>query len=131
MSDWFVVLSCGLVAGAAGFWLTRRRNEGSTEPAGERTRHPYRCVAIRGGGNSCAAANDLDGRRFLPAEAPLLPLHTCNASPCQCTYVRFEDRRDEERRRPHAMGRGFVDATGGMERRGANDRRNTAKYAAV
>lgn len=134
VSDWFLVFSCGLAVGV-GFWWLRRRAAvavaaDSDDAASERRRHPYHCVAIKRGSSSCAAANDLEGRRFLPAEAPLLPLPTCNTvAACRCRYARFDDRRDDERRRPHAMGRGFVDATGGMERRAASDRRRTAEFA--
>lgn len=130
MSDWLVVLSGGFVAGGAFWWMASRRAVARAESESSRSRslHPYRCVAIKHGVKSCAAAGDLEGRRFLPDEAPLLPLPNCASGTCRCSYARFDDRRDDERRHSHALGRGFADA-GKMERRGAMDRRRTAEFA--
>lgn len=129
VSDWLVVLSSGLVVAAGLWWILRRRAAVPVDTASARPRNPYHCVAIKRGSRACAAANALEGRRFLPAEAPLLPLASCDVEGCVCKYARFDDRRDEERRRPHALGRGFVDAKDGGERRGAMDRRRTAGFA--
>lgn len=130
MSTWLVVLSGALVVCAGFWWMASRRAVASaeSESSGKQSRHPYRCVAIKCGAKSCATARDLEGQRFLPHEAPLLPLPNCDCAACRCSYARFDDRRDDQRRRPHAMGRGFADA-GGRERRGDMDRRRTLGFA--
>src|SRR5579872_2263483 len=49
---------------------------------------------------SCAAAQELRGKRFLSPEAPSLPLMECpNRANCPCTYRHHEDRRGKQRRR--------------------------------
>ncbi|MCB1968427.1 MAG: hypothetical protein KDI64_20905 [Candidatus Accumulibacter sp.] len=130
MSNWLVVLSCGLAVGVVFWWMASRRSVAPAEPESSRKRslHPYRCVAIKRCAKSCAAAADIEGRRFLTDEAPLLPLANCDTGACRCSYTRFDDRRDDERRHPHALGRGFADA-GGTERRRAIDRRSPAEFA--
>lgn len=129
MSDWLIPLSSVLAAVACFWWARRRSSAAAVESSSARTLHPYRCVAIARAAKSCTAASDLEGRRFLPAEAPLLPLPGCDAAACQCRYARFDDRRDDDRRRPHALERGFASAIGAIERRGEIDRRRSAGFA--
>ncbi len=59
----------------------------------------YQAVSIRPAATgACNAAGQLASVRFLVAEAPLLPLKTCDAATCDCKYVRFSDRRADARR---------------------------------
>ena len=46
----------------------------------------------------CKAVQRLAGRRFLPDEAPLLPLPGCDLAICSCRYKRLVNRRSEIRR---------------------------------
>lgn len=46
----------------------------------------------------CKAVQRLAGRRFLPDEAPLLPLPDCDQAVCNCRYKRLVNRRSEIRR---------------------------------
>jgi hypothetical protein len=53
------------------------------------------------------AAREAEGKRFLSAAAPMLPLKGCTATKCQCRYVHHSDRRSVRDRRvnfanPHA-----------------------------
>ncbi|MCB1887660.1 MAG: hypothetical protein KDH20_08640 [Rhodocyclaceae bacterium] len=59
---------------------------------------PYRCVSIRRPGRSCEAVRALAGKRYLPDEAPRLPLETCDEAFCSCGFRRHRDRRSHDRR---------------------------------
>jgi len=56
----------------------------------------YHAVSIAFGKNACELATKLAGKRFLSAEAPLLPL--CVSTSCQCRYHHYKDRRADDRR---------------------------------
>jgi hypothetical protein len=59
----------------------------------------WHAVEIRGGTNSCAAVRALSGKRYLPGEAPALPLPDCDCGArCECRYRHHEDRRRGPRR---------------------------------
>ena len=63
-------------------------------------------------------------QRFLPSEAPLLPLAECTATHCQCYYVRYADRREQDRR-AYVYPHWAVLAFRGTERRNRPSRRQT------
>ena len=59
----------------------------------------YHAVSIRlRESSACDAVRALAGDRFLPSEAPLLPVDGCDAAICKCTYRHHDDRRDAPRR---------------------------------
>ncbi|MCB1907115.1 MAG: hypothetical protein KDH15_07080 [Rhodocyclaceae bacterium] len=96
-------LIVGLIAGALLIWLLLRLRGGVESPARdlrqERTsRFPYRCVSVVGGPNACSTVDLVRGRRYLPSDAPPLPLPGCPASDCGCTYRHHSDRRSRVRR---------------------------------
>lgn len=93
----FGALVLGLAVVAARRW---RRSRAARCEAGERDspRHPYQCVSIATRTHGCAPACSLAERRFLPAEAPSLPLPGCTQARCICVYLHFEDRRHHQRR---------------------------------
>jgi hypothetical protein len=63
-------------------------------------RHPWHAVEIVASKAACAAAQALKGKRFLSADAPLLPLPDCTlTSSCHCVYRKHADRRDDSVRR--------------------------------
>jgi hypothetical protein len=64
-------------------------------------RAPWHAVSIVSSTACCAAAIALVGTRFLPKEAPRLPLSGClMGSDCRCVYRHHEDRRVLSRRAP-------------------------------
>ena len=83
----------------------------------------YHCVEVMAGENACDAAKSLKGVRLLSADAPLLPLKTCDAGECNCIYKHFDDRRQGPRRQYTHM-RIEPDVTG-LERRKRRGRRAT------
>jgi hypothetical protein len=59
----------------------------------------YHCVAVIAGVRGCAAAKALKDQRMLSADAPRLPLATCEwPAECRCTFRKFDDRRVGPRR---------------------------------
>ena len=66
-----------------------------------RERLRYHCVEVIAGDQACDAAKSLKGVRLLSADAPLLPLKTCEADECRCIYRHFDDRRQGPRREQH------------------------------
>ena len=85
------------------------------------SREPWHAVSIVGGANACAAATAISGKRFLAAEAPLIPLPKCTASHrCKCAYRHFPDRRTLQRR---ASDRGMYGKRTGHDRREKRGRR--------
>jgi hypothetical protein len=58
----------------------------------------WHAVSIARGTPSCAAAARLDGRRWLSAQAPQLPVEGCDVQHCDCRYRHHDDRRGKRRR---------------------------------
>ncbi|MCM2309792.1 MAG: hypothetical protein NDI84_00185 [Steroidobacteraceae bacterium] len=59
----------------------------------------YHAVSIVAGASACAAARQLKKVRVLSADAPRLPLATCECpGACKCTYRHHDDRRAGPRR---------------------------------
>lgn len=59
----------------------------------------YHAVSVVSGPGACAAAKQLKNVRVLSAEAPRLPLATCDhPGACKCTYRHHDDRRAGPRR---------------------------------
>jgi hypothetical protein len=85
-------------------------------------KHPWHSVSVVGGAEACAAAGELERKRFLSMEAPQLPLPTCSRPDrCQCLYVHYDDRRTSRRR---GTDRGmFPSPRLGNERRVGQERR--------
>ena len=90
----------------------RRRIGAQVRGAGRSVEHsrianPYHAVSIETGSKACAEARKLEGRRYLSASAPMLPVKGCTQAKCQCRYVHHNDRRNARDRRvnfanPHA-----------------------------
>lgn len=60
----------------------------------------YHAVSIYCSSDACQAAKDELGKRYLSAEAPLLPLRQCDRpDQCDCRYKHYDDRRGRPRRR--------------------------------
>ena len=85
----------------------------------------YHAVSIKFDANACDAARALEGRRFLAAAAPRLPLPDCDVLECKCRFVHHQDRRaGTDRRSPFGAG-SFGSRTGRFEsdKRIGEDRR--------
>ena len=124
---WIVVIAL-LVA-----WLfVRGRQSAQTKPASPKAKRieekkdtAYHAVSIVVTSRACAAAKELEGRRFLSNAAPSLPLAECDVADCKCRYKHYADRRSrEDRRNPYgASSFGGAASKTGEERRRSEDRR--------
>ena len=67
--------------------------------APQKARLRYHCVEIIAGPGGCKAAVELTKQRLLSADAPRLPLATCDTpGQCDCRYRHYDDRRAGPRR---------------------------------
>ena len=93
----------------------RSKKESSTEskvakPSTSSKSTEYHSVSIKTTATACKAAKDLDGKRFLSAESPVLPLPDCDVADCNCRFEHHADRRrPQDRRSPFA---GSISETG-------------------
>lgn len=62
------------------------------------TKKAFRSVIIKQGGNACQAAKNHGDTPMLMNEAPALPLPACNQKNCQCKFLKYDDRRRDNRR---------------------------------
>ena len=87
---------------------------------------PFHAVSMKLTADSCTAAKDLAGKRFLSADAPALPLRECNAANCDCRFVHHGDRRHpNDRRSPFSANIGEDSGKFEQEQReNRNDRRH-------
>jgi hypothetical protein len=96
-----IVVIAVVCAVAVRLWRQRRKKikpASRTAEVGDSGK--YHSVAIACRTRSCEAVQQLKGKRFLSTEAPALPVQGCAADSCQCRYVHFDDRRDDDRRTP-------------------------------
>jgi hypothetical protein len=89
-------------------WFMRRRIDAHVHLSGRQMEHrrvvnPYHAVGIAPGSGCCKAVTELKGRRYLSSEAPKIPIPACDAKSCQCRFVHFEDRRENENRRERTV----------------------------
>jgi hypothetical protein len=75
------------------------REGNSLAMAGTKARLRYHCVSIVGGPNCCPAVKEMALLRLLSAEAPRLPIKTCDRpETCNCKFRHYDDRRAGPRR---------------------------------
>ncbi len=76
-----------------------KKNKKAESITAQPAKPAYRSVEIVTDAETCCqAAKDMAGQRFLSASAPFLPLKTCDAADCRCSYKRYKDRRTDYRR---------------------------------
>jgi len=131
MTIWILVL-IGVAGVAFWYWRTHLRETAHPQEAPKVPKAPkaqptgaYHAVSINHRKDACAAAIQLNGKRFLSREAPSLPLSGCHAAACRCKYDHHEDRREGDRRSPQAIRRGMMSTSGDSERRMGVDRRKS------
>jgi hypothetical protein len=129
LTVWLLIAVAALIALA---WWWRRGGQHERARAG---RAPglkprpdnYHCVELRYRVNACDAVKRIGGKRFLPGEAPVIPLPGCDAAKCGCRYVHHDDRRHSDRRDRFGPQVGPSSASTGTDRRTKTDRRKPSK----
>lgn len=114
----------------AAWWRNQaRRQHLHLARARERTRDldHYHCVEVRYRTDACDAVKRIEAKRFLPDEAPRLPLPECDAARCSCRYEHHEDRRDGDRRNLFGQHASEPPASVGDDRRSKRDRRKASE----
>ena len=131
MNPFTMILILGLLV--AVWWLVRKRGEKpanaiTTQPRLNTAQSQFHAVSIRYTGRACAAAQNMDGRRFLATAAPKLPLPECDSLECTCRFAHHEDRRSHKDRRSPFRPGGTAGATGAFktELRTGEDRRKNS-----
>ena len=85
--------------------LTSKKNQERPPTTRLHTDQPeqtFHAVSIVYAQNSCQAAKDFEGRRFLSSAAPKLPLAECDVMECKCRFAHHQDRRKgSDRRNPY------------------------------
>jgi len=66
-------------------------------------RGKYHCVEVLSKKECCSSVFALTDKRFLPDEAPAIPLLECDYQSCSCHYVHHEDRRVAPRRDDYVL----------------------------
>lgn len=84
----------------------------------------YHCVEVCTGVHACKAAQQLGHVRYLSGEAPGLPVSGCTEQQCACSYIHYDDRREDDRRNPYGQWANLPTAMVG-ERRSRTDRRTS------
>ena len=106
--------------------VKKRQKRQPAQATKQGNRGNYHCVEVRGGNEACEAVKSLGGNRFLPDEAPGLPVPGCNTQECTCRYVHYDDRRQEDRRDSYRQWAIVLPEETG-ERRYRNDRRKSTE----
>lgn len=111
-------------------WLYRKRVQAEVQYSGRpvqahRVMNPYHAVSIKAGTSCRRTAEAYAGRRFLSAEAPPLPMPTCDSRNCRCRYVHHDDRRAGADRRHRDVGNRNIALAKGGDRRSSRGRRAT------
>jgi hypothetical protein len=114
------------LAGAFFWYRTTRRQPALASPRGKRDE--YHCIEVKSGDEACEAVKGLATLRFLPDDAPRLPVSGCDAQQCVCRYRHYDDRRQEIRRHPGQRHRWGAPAESG-ERRRQEERRKSPEIA--
>ncbi len=105
------------------FWSSRsKKNVGSKSAKQTKPQvNPYHCVEVKIPYDACEAVMQLEGKRYLSADAPILPLPACNQN-CKCKFKHHNDRRRKEDRRD-AFDSSGIHFSGAKNRRMGQDRR--------
>jgi hypothetical protein len=123
-----VLIAVALLIALALWWRhvgQRQHSHAARMPNLKQPSDNYHCVELRFRPNACDAVKLIGTTRFLPGEAPAIPVPGCDAAKCSCRYVHHDDRRSADRRSPSQYVHQLPEA--GKDRRTKRDRRRPAK----
>jgi len=111
-------------------WSSRSSKKSSNKFTGQSktvakdTISPYHCVEVKMPYDACEEVLKLHGKRFLSAEAPILPLPECDQN-CSCKFKHHNDRRQDDRR--DSFSPSGIHFSGEKNRRIGGDRRHSSQ----
>jgi hypothetical protein len=116
-----IIVSLGAATVVAYLGLRKKGRRAPVRPVS------YRCVGIEPPDPlaACSAVKALSSYRFLPGQAPQIPLPGCTAARCSCKFVHFEDRRARDRRSARGQQVRSLQQLDWAERRASRGRRKT------
>jgi hypothetical protein len=124
VSALIIALVCVFLLAWSFNYPARKRGMASEARARQRVAGRYQAVSVVSRTRACPAANEIDGRRFLADDAPLLPVPGCDSAKCNCRYARHGDRRRRgDRRSFTGLQTELYTADGKPERRSIRGRR--------
>jgi hypothetical protein len=110
-----IVLLLAAVVLIAWVFYSKRKPLVSTKttaktPLNASTTTQYKCVVIEPGLVACKQAEAMKDKKILRDHAPVLPLAGCHLGQCDCKFIRYDDRRTDERRNESYVARSvYVD----------------------
>ena len=93
---------------------------GRSKSVAKSTISPYHCVEVKMPYDACEEVLKLHGKRFLSADAPMLPVSGCDQN-CSCKFKHHSDRRQDDRR--DSFSPSGIHFSGEKNRRLGGDRR--------
>jgi hypothetical protein len=118
------LITVALLTALALWWRHGGERQYSSAAGVRNLKYPdgnFHCVELRFRPDACDAVKVIGTKRFLPGEAPAVPLPGCDAAKCTCRYVHHDDRRHSDRRSTSQ----YIPA--GSDRRLKRDRRRPSK----
>ncbi len=122
MSAWLLIIAIlVLVLLLGGLLWHHQQNKSVLSTSLKPPTKRFHGVSIRPTSGACRHVQAIAGKRFLPNEAPSLPLANCDVAYCGCRYEHHRDRRAQiDRRHAHID----IETQGsGKEHRETADRR--------
>lgn len=112
-------------------WNSRTSKKKSSNTATAKTSH-YHSVEVKASKFACVAVMEIEGKRFLSADAPPLPLPECDQN-CNCRYEHYDDRRQGDRRDSDVSNLSSINEKGEKKNRrlGGDRRRNSANKSVL
>lgn len=120
-----IILLLAVVAAVAYVWHTKRKPVARIKTTAKTplnaTTTQYKCVVIEPGLVACKQAEAMKDKKILRDDAPVLPLAGCHLGQCDCKFIRYDDRRTDERRGESYVARSvYVD---NQDKRSKTERR--------
>ena len=97
-------------------------SQSNAKVTSKNTISPYHCVELKMPYDACEEVLKLHGKRFLSADAPVLPLTGCDQN-CSCKFKHHNDRRQDDRR--DSFSPSGIHFSGDKNRRIGGDRRRS------
>lgn len=126
MSAWLLIVAVFVLVLLVGLlWWRHQQNKSVLSTSVKPPTKRFHGVSIRPTSGACRDVQAIADKRFLPNEAPALPLANCDVAYCGCRYEHHQDRRAQiDRRHAHVD---IETQRSGKEHRETTERRQGLK----